>query len=71
MSSTKIDLPLAFIESPEGAIGIPPSFEKWFREVEEKTLGNLLKRFPHINFRVYRIRSFEEANEFVESGRGG
>ena len=71
MSSTKIDLPLAFIEPPEGAIGIPLASEKWFREVEEKTLGSLRKRFPHINFRVYRIRSPEEANEFVESERGG
>jgi len=48
---TKIDLPLAFIEPLEGAIGIPPASEKWFREAEEKTLGNLNKRFPHINFK--------------------
>jgi len=67
----EIDLPSAFIEPPEGDIGIPLASEKWFREVEEKTLGSLRRRFPHINFRVYRIRSPEEEDEFVESGRGG
>ena len=70
MSCMEIDLPSAFIEPPEGDIGIPLASEKWFREVEEKTLGSLRKRFPHINFRVYRVRSPEEADEFVESGRG-
>ena len=70
MSSMEVDLLSAFIEPSEGAMGTPPASEKWFREVEEKTLDTLRKRFPHINFRAYRIRSLEEANEFVESGRG-
>ena len=70
VSSTKIHLPLAFIEPLEGAIGAPPESEKWFREIEEKTLNNLRKMFPHISFKVYRIRTPEEASEFVEFERG-
>ncbi len=73
MDSVKISLPLAFIEPPEGAIGAPPESERWFRSIEEKVLKNLRKLYPHIKFKTYRIRTPEEANEFVrlESGNIG